>query len=97
MTDKLEGPEALIAFRLAVEEQARRERDERKNKFRHTEEERKLVARFLQGEMGQKLMDLIIKWYDGDTFDTDPYQHAFNAGARAVVSDLKSLRDSLKE
>ena len=82
MRDPLGGPDALAAWRARSRELPPDQRIL----------DLKLVAGFLRGEAGGKLLDLLEHHFDGDTFAADPYEHAKNAGARSVYLVLKDLK-----
>ena len=51
---------------------------------------------FDKSPIGQAVLDHLYQmFYDIDTFDTDPYKHAFKAGQRSVVRFIMLQRDAL--
>lgn len=51
------------------------------------------VQTFMDSELGRAVIDALdAEFYDGDLFDKDPYQTAYNLGRRDVVVYLKQLQ-----
>ena len=44
-----------------------------------------VVQKVLATSDGIELMDMLEESFGGDTFDRDPYLHAFNAGQRSIL------------
>ena len=49
------------------------------------EQRKSIIQRAMKTADGVKMMELLNDHFGGDTFDADPYTHAFNAGQRSVV------------